>query len=348
MAYTTVNKSTDYFNTKLYTGNGVSGTGITGVGFKPDWLWTKERSSTSSHTSTDIVRGANVSLNQNADGAQATETQSIISFDSDGFTVGSGGGVNQNSETYVGWSWLAGGNQGSSNTDGDITSTVSANTTSGFSIVKYTGNGSASNIGHGLGSALKTIIIKKTSGSADWLVGHNSLHSTLPWKYGINLNNTDARHESGSYFADTAPTASVFRVEANDEVNTSGQTYIAYCFAEKKGFSKFGSYTGNGNNDGSFIYTGYAPAFIMIKRTDSAGGWYMFDSKRPGYNPNASRLLANGTDTDAGTGYLDINSNGFKLRHNAADYNGSGNSYIYMAFAEAPLVGSNNVPANAR
>jgi hypothetical protein len=348
MAYTTINKPSEYFNTVLYTGN-ATGRTISGVGFQPDWTWIKNRSDTSGHRVLDVVRGGTKELIANGTNAEITEAQSLQSWNSDGFVLGTAAGVNANTDNFVSWNWLA-NDAGVSNTDGDITSTVSANTTSGFSIVQYTGNGSASNIGHGLGSALKAIIIKKTSGTADWLVGHNSLHPTLPWKYGINLNNTDAVHESGSYFADTAPTNSVFRVEANDEVNTSGQTYIAYCFAEKKGFSKFGSYVGNGNADGPFIYTGMKPAFILI-RSVSTTNWNMFDNKRSVYNVADETLWSNSADSEAtvGTTYgIDILSNGFKPRTVSSQVNNNNTQIIYMAFAEQPLVGTNNIPTTAR
>ena len=357
MAYTTINKSSDHFNIKLNTGDGTTNKSFTGFGFQPDMIWNKIRSTSYAHWLYDAVRGAGaekeISPNGTAGmGDNDNQTDGYISsFDSDGFSVtgsSSSAYFNQNNETYVNWYWKANGS-GSSNTDGDITSTVSANTTSGFSIVQYTGNGSASNIGHGLGSALKCIIIKKTSATADWLMGHNSLHPTLPWKYGINLNNTDAVHESGSYFADTAPTTSVFRVEANDEVNTSGQTYIAYCFAEKKGFSKFGSYTGNGSNNGAFIYTGFKPAWVIVKRTNTAEGWYIIDNKRTGFNEANYALIAqsNGSE-ETGTNRINLLSNGFKATTSNTAVNASGDTYIYMSFAEAPLVGTNNVPCTAR
>ena len=336
----------DYFNTKLYTGTGAENA-VTGVGFQPDFTWLKNRVTTNHHTLFDAVRGANKVIYSNLDAQQYTVTQELKSFDSDGFTVGTEASANGSGNGIVSWNWKANG-AGSSNTDGDITSTVSANTTSGMSIVKYTGNGSASNIGHGLGSALKCIIIKKITASADWLMGHNSLHPTLPWKYGINLNNTGARHESGSYFADTAPTASVFRVEANDEVNTSGQDYIAYCFAEKQGFSKFGSYIGNANDDGSFVYTGFKPAFVLVKNTAIADNWSMFDNKRIGYNAFNYVLYPDITNVGSNGLPMDILSNGFRWRTSAGMVNGSGQNHIYMAFAEAPLVSSNGVPAVAR
>jgi hypothetical protein len=341
-----INKPNEYFNTKLYTGNG-STNAITGVGFQPDMCWWKMRSGAEEHALGDAVRGATKIVKPDATSAEATSSSYFSSFDSDGFTLGGDSKTNSNGSTYASWNWKANG-AGVSNTDGDITSTVSANTTSGFSIVQYTGNGSASNIGHGLGSALKAIIIKKTSGTADWLVGHNSLHPTLPWKYGINLNNTGTVHESGSYFADTAPTNSVFRVEANDEVNTSGQTYIAYCFAEKKGFSKFGSYTGNGSTDGAFVYTGFKPAFVLVKNASAVHNWFLQDNKRAGYNGANYLLKPNlSGQEDAGT-HIDILSNGFKTIVSSDNCNGSGNNIIYMAFAEQPLVGTNGVPATAR
>jgi hypothetical protein len=350
MAYISFQPS-DYFNTKLYTGNGVSGTGITGVGFKPDWLWTKERSSTSSHTSTDIVRGANVSLNQDSNGAQATETQSIISFDTDGFTVGSGGGVNQSSQTYVGWSWLAGGSQGSSNTDGSINTTyTSVNTTSGFSISTYTGTGSAGTIGHGLGVKPSMILCKRLTGSAEsWVVYHQSLDASAPQDKYLHLNTTDAVGDSAGMWNDTAPTTSVFSVGSTGVSNGSGGTFVAYCFAEKTGFSKFGSYTGNGNADGAFIYTGFKPAFVLIKATD-VDEWRIYDNKRANpFNVIDVRLKANSSDAESsGNNECDFLSNGIKIRSNSGGVGSSGQEYIYMCFAESSIVSSNGVPATAR
>jgi len=349
MAYTDIDKPTDYFNTVTYSGTG-STQSITGVGFQPDWVWGKGRTLAGyNHGLVDSVRGTGKNIYSNLTDAEETYSTGITSFGSDGFSVGSGNVFNNGSNTYVAWNWLA-SNSTASNTDGDITSTVSANTTSGFSIVKYTGNGSASNIGHGLGSALKCIIIKKTSATADWLVGHNSLHPTLPWKYGINLSNTGARHESGTYFADTAPTASVFRVEENNEVNANGATYIAYCFAEKKGFSKAFSYTGNGSTDGSFTYLGFRPAWVMIKRTDSSASWTILDNKRDSFNVTEKRLFpdSNDPDTVGANGNTDFLSNGIKMRTSHLGINVSGGSYIGIAFAESPFVTSTGIPTTAR
>ncbi len=346
MAYTTVNKSTDYFNTKLYTGNGSTNTAQTGVGFQPDWTWIKERSSTSSHILTDAVRGANNSLSSNLTSGNAVETQSLISFDSDGFTVGSGGGVNENSQTYAAWNWKANG-QGSSNSDGSITTTyTSANTTSGFSISTYTGTGANATVGHGLGVAPKVVLIKQTNGTAWWFMYHNDLGTTGK----LNLNTTGYNNDlQASYWNSTAPSSSVFSLGTETSVNGSGQNFVAYCFAEKKGFSKFGSYTGNNNDDGNFIYLGFKPAFIIIKRTNFTKSWLMFDNKRDGYNPDNNQLQPNDTTVEATDDLIDMVSNGFKIRTSSNSFvNTSGGEFIYLAFAEAPIVSSNGVPNTAR
>ena len=351
MAYTNIDKSSLHFNTVLWTADTNDNRAITGVGFQPDLVWLKDRDQAVGHDWYDAVRGAGYFLQSNTTGAQGGVQHGVKSFDSDGFTLGTSWGNISNNDKYVGWNWKAGNSAGSSNTDGDITSTVSANTTAGFSIVKYTGNGSASNIGHGLGAAPKCVIIKKTSASADWLIGHVGNHETLPWKYGINFN-TDAVHESGSYFADTAPTTSVFRVEANSEVNSNGATYIAYCFAEKTGYSKFNKYEGNSDVNGPFIFCGFKPAWVMIKCKGLANqSWTIFNNGLDSFNEMTNTLQANTNGAEDGnTTYNDIDflSNGFKIREDNDNINASGQSYIYMAFAEAPLVGSNNVPCTAR
>ena len=351
MAYTPIDNSDLHFNTVLYTGNGSDAHSITGVGFQPDWVWTKLRSGSDNHGLYDVVRGVNKNLQTNSNYAEQSSSTLLQSFDSDGFTIGTNGEINANSSTYVSWNWKAGNSAGSSNTDGDITSTVSANTTAGFSIVKYTGNGVASNIGHGLGAAPQCIIIKKYSATADWLMGHVGLHPTLPWKYGINLNNTGEVHESGSYFADTVPGTSVFRVEANDEVNTNGQTYIAYCFAEKMGFSKFGAYVGNGNASGPMFYTGFKPGWVLIKKINGGtDSWFLNDVKRQTYNPSQQYMRPNETSAE-GTStahQIDILSNGVKIRSTDTAYNTNGSKYIFLAFAQAPLVASNDSAVTAR
>ena len=344
MAYTTINKSTDYFNTKLWTGTG-SSNAITGVGFQPDWVWIKNRSATESHRIHDAVRGTNKSISSDTNDTQTTTTQDVMSFDSDGFTLGTETAVNANGQNIVGWNWKANG-QGSSNTDGTINTTyTSVNTTSGFSISTYTGTGSNATIGHGLGAVPKMILLKKTSGTANWFVYHSTQGAT---KY-LHLNTTSAVDTASSVWNNTAPTSSLFSVGNSADVNGSGATYVAYCFADIQGFSKASSYTGNGNANGSFIYTGFKPAWIMIKKSDGSGdNWFIFDSKRAGYNVENYYLHPDTAGAEGTTDYLDIVSNGFKLRTSGSDLNGSGKNFIYMAFAEAPLVGSNNVPANAR
>ena len=344
MAYTTINKSTDYFNTKLWTGNDTDNTSITGITFQPDLVWVKNRTSTNSHALFDAVRGATKYIESDTTDAEATGATFLKSFDSDGFTLGSGGRVNADSQNYCGWNWKANG-QGSANTDGSINTTyTSANTTAGFSISKYTGTGSNATIGHGLGVAPKFTIIKRTSGAEEWSVQS----SVIGLSNYLVLNSTNgSAGTSGALIS--AVSSTTLTVDSNSVVNGSGSTYVAYCFAEKTGYSKFGSYTGNGNADGTFIYTGFKPAVIIIKRTDSTGNWNIIDNKRLGRNPNNPRLTPNAnTAEDSADATTDILSNGFKLKSTSQYVNYSGGSYIYMAFAEAPLVGSNNVPCTAR
>ena len=287
MAYTTIDKSSLHFNTKLYTGTG-SELAVTGVGFKPDWTWIKSRSATYDHTLYDVVRGATKQLYSNQTNGQYTEAQGLKSFDSDGFTNGTDAKGNNNGSTYVSWNWLAGGSQGSSNTDGSINTTyTSVNTTAGFSICQWEGTGANATIGHGLGVVPKMYIVKNVDATNDWNVYHHSIGNT----HRLFLNTTQAAEDNASAWNDTSPTSSVFSVSTNTNVNQSGSTMIAYVFAEKTGFSKFGSYTGNGNADGTFIYTGFKPALIIIKK-DATDSWFMYDDKRGDINPNAKGLTA--------------------------------------------------------
>jgi len=346
MAYTTINKGSDYFNTVLYSGN--AGTqSITGVGFQPDFTWVKRRSGATSHGLTDSVRGAGLTLFSDTTGVEQDYSAYFTSFDSDGFSLAIGGNVyNASGSTYASWNWLAGGTA-SSNTDGDITSSVSANTTSGFSIVSYTGNGSAgSTVGHGLSQAPNMIISKRRSGTSNWQVGHDGLTS---WDYYLQgLDTTNAQSNSNNVWNDTAPSSSFYTVGTNVGTNSSGSTYIAYCFHSVKGFSKFGSYTGNGSTDGTFVYTGFKPAFVIMKRTNTTGEWGIFDDKRNTFNVATSELKANASDAEEINGAIDFLSNGFKLRDTALFMNGSGSTYIYMAFAENPFVSSTGTPVTAR
>jgi len=343
MAYTTINKSTDYFNTKLYTGNG--GTqAVTGVGFQPDWVWLKSRSDAYSHQLFDAVRGTTKLLTSEATDAEQT-ISGVTAFGTDGFTVGSDAGSNGNTKTYVSWNWKANG-QGSSNTDGSINTTyTSVNTTSGFSIVSYTGNGTAgATVGHGLGVTPKFLIIKKRNATGYWVVQPPT--ATLTSGY-LNSTGVIDNGATSNFFNNTAMGNSLFTLGSDGYVNTSGATYIAYCFAEKTGYSKFGSYTGNGNADGTFVYTGFKPSFLMVKRTDTADTWIMYDNKRIGYNANNYFLQANSNAAESSSDRFDLLSNGFKPRYDWTPINASGGTYIYMAFGQS-IVGSNNIPATAR
>ena len=348
MAYTTINKSTDYFNTKLYTGNGGTQS-ITGVGFQPDWCWFKRRDGgASNHALQDAVRGVTKFIQSNTNVAEATSSNYLTSFDSDGFSLAGDGDVNQNSGNHVAWNWKAGAGQGSSNTDGSINTTyTSVNTTAGFSICKWTGTGSAGTVGHGLGAVPKMIIVKNLDSAEAWPVYHNGLATDAETDH-IYLNTTDAKGDSASHWNDTAPTSTVFSLGTSSESNKSGSPMIAYCFAEKTGYSKFGSYTANGDVSGGFVYLGFKPSFLMIKRTDDAAGWIIYDNKREGRNTENDYLLASSTSAEGTNNEIDLYSNGFKPREaNRNELNVSGASYVYMAFGQS-LVGSNNVPCTAR
>jgi len=341
MAYTTIKKSTDYFNTKLYTGTGATRS-ITGVGFQPDWVWIKARNYNDNHRIVDAVRGVTKDIYSDLNLAEGTNTNGLTAFGSDGFTLGSDGGYNGNTDNYASWNWLANNTSGSSNTDGSITSTVSANTTSGFSIVSYTGTGSQATVGHGLGATPKWIVVKRLQNAEDWAVYHAS-NGAGTYQ---SLNTTEGKQTNSNRF-NVAPTSSVFTVNTHESVNFA-ENYIAYCFAEKTGYSKFDLYTGNGQADGTFVYTGFKPAFVITKITSGSDNWALWDNKREPFNVNDNilRTDTNSSETSSTSYAVDFISNGFKLRGTDGKINGSGSTYIYMAFAEEPLVGDN--PATAR
>ena len=343
MAFSTIDSPKKYFEAKTYTGTG-STQSITGLSFSPDFVWTKTRSTTFAHGLWDSVRGATKKLSSNSTDAEVTES-GLTAFNSDGFTLGSDAGANQNTGSYISWNWDANG-AGSSNTQGTITSTVSANTTSGFSIVTRTGTGSVGTVGHGLSAVPSMIITKKRSAVDNWGVYHKSLGAT---KY-LCLNLTDASGTSSSPFNNTEPTSSVFTVGTGSTWNASSATFVDYCFAEVKGFSKFGSYTGNGSTDGTFVYTGFKPAFILTKKyTEIGDNWVIFDNKRAGYNVTNYRLYPNVSDAEETTVLpVDLVSNGFKFRAGTGNVNNTGQTYIYMAFAENPFVTSKGLPVTAR
>ena len=344
MAYTTITDPSAYFQTLLYTGNS-SSRSVTFDGnanLQPDWVWVKGRSNSGDHFLFDTNRGVYKNIHSNDTAAEVNNNNSLTAFNSDGFSMGNVGGMNYNSNTYVGWGWKANGGTTASNSDGSITSTVQADTTAGFSIVTWTGTGSNGTVGHGLGKAPDCILFKNYAASENW----TTYHSPLGNGGGMYLNLTNSFNTASSWYSDTSPTSSSFYVGTNSKTN--GGTMVAYCFANLQGYSKFGSYTGNGNADGTFIYTGFKPAWVMIKRTDAVENWIMLDNKREPFNVVTKRLYAdtNGAESTSGT-RMDFVSNGFKLRQSVGDINTSGGTYIYMAFAENPLVATNGVPATA-
>jgi len=346
MAYSGISKPSLHFNTKLYTGTGSSNS-LTGVGFQPDWTWIKKRNGATNHMVVDSVRGVTKTLVTNSTVVEDTDANSLTAFGADGFTVGSTGAVNGNNDTFASWNWKANG-AGSANTDGSTNSTVSVNSTAGFSIVKFSGDPSSSaTIGHGLGVAPSMIITKSRGSTDNWVIYHKNLGASAY----IELDNAGAKGTSGSVYRwnNTAPTNSVFSVGAGSGTNNSSQ--IAYCFAEKKGYSKFGYYEGNGSTNGRFVYTGFKPAFIIYKRYDSGSyNWVLVDNKRGAGDDELIKKYFH-PDTSAAEGsttIMDFLSNGFKLR--IGDTTSNQGSIIFMAFAEEPLVANvgNSIPATAR
>jgi len=338
---TSTTQATDYFNTVLWTGNGSSSRAITGVGFAPDMVWYKSRSNAVSHRLFDKVRGANKELIPNLTDAEYTATDELLSFDSDGFTIGSETGTNANGYTYVGWSWRGNG-AGSSNTAGSITSTVSANTTAGFSVVSWTCNNTANqSIGHGLGSVPKMIITKdRDQGTGfNWAVWFDGFSAN---EY-LLLNTTGARASYSTLWYQTPDSTKFYIGSTGTGVNNATDRIIAYCFAPVAGFSAFSSYTGNGSTDGPFIYTGFRPAFLLIKASSgtsaSGNGWQLSDDVREPYNDeNRTILRPNSSDAEVTDAFpIDFLSNGFKIRNSGTGSNESGTTYIYAAFAENPF-----------
>jgi hypothetical protein len=361
MAYTDIDKPSDYFNTVLYTGNG-STLNVGGLDFTQNFTWIKNRSDGTSHFLYDTIRGAgnDKDLRSNSNGAEGSgdgATHGFMSaFRSDGFTVTQGSGTasitNASGNSYASWNWKAGTsftNDASATGIGTIDSTGSVNTTAGFSICTYTGTGSVGTIKHGLNSAPSCIITKSFSAAEDWGMYHVGIGNTS----NISLNLTSAQYSANSAFwNNTNPTSSVFTVGTHPTINYNTQTMLAYCFADVKGFSKFGSYVGNGSTDGTFIYTGFKPAFFVVKPYSTSGNWYCWDSKRSPINEIDGQYLeldASGAEAStSGVVDLDFLSTGVKLRNTGGGFNGSGVSFIYMAFAENPFVTSTGVPACAR
>ena len=350
MAYTTIDKSTDYFNTVLYTGNGGSNA-ITGVNFQPDFIWCKARSIGYDHRSFNSISGTGKYDDPGNDGVQSSDANSITAFGTDGFTLGSEAGGNVNSQTFVSWNWRAGtsfSNDASATSIGTIDSSGSVSNDSGFSIVSYTGTGSAGTIKHGLSTAPNLFIIKRKDTGNDWRVGSSALTNFVKH---VNLNTSAAESDLAAAFNSTAPTSSVFSVGTSVSTNASSGTFIAYCFAEKQGFSKMGSYEGSGDADGPLIYTGMSTAFVLLKEIDNSNNWMIFDNKRSPFNLRddfISSDIADSETTGNANNRMDMLSNGFKIRGAGSATNRSGSTYIYMSFAESPFVSSGGTPTTAR
>ena len=355
MAYSTIPKGNLYMDAKLYTGNS-STQNITGLDFQPDWVVIKDRSATNSYMTFDAVRGATKLINWNTDAAESTQTPTLTSFNSDGFSIGNNTALNTNGNNLVAWNWKAGGGQGSANTDGSINTTyTSVNTTAGFSISKFTGNATDNaTVGHGLSAVPDMIIGKDLGDTSSWGVWHKDLTNA---GYRLTLSSTAAQSDDPSFFGGssrTTPTSSVFSLGSGGGLNQNGSANIVYCFAQKQGYSKFGKYVGNGNVDGTFVYTGFKPAFVLQKRTDSSStGWGIFDSTRSPSNEMKNMLLANSNAVEdtSNAARIDFLSNGFKFRTTDSWFNGSGNPNIYMAFAKNPFVATSGtlaIPVTAR
>jgi len=331
MAYTTIDNPELYFQVKTYTGNATDDTAITLDGsenMSPNFVWIKDRTNANHHRIYDSVRGATKVIYSSLDQAEGTASTGLKSFDSDGFTVGTGSDENGNGASFVSWNWKE-------------------SATAGFDIVSYTGNGSARTISHSLSAVPHWFIVKARSKSDGWMTYHQK-NTSAPETDFIRLDKTDATTDAVNMWNDTAPTSSVFTVGVDGGVNDNTETYIAYLWSEKKGFSKFSNFVGNGNADGTFVYTGFKPAWLMIKRTDSANSWIIMDTKRNTFNPMGEELKAEENSAGSDATRWDQLSNGFKLRNAGGAVNASGGTYIYMAFAESPFVNSKGIPTNAR
>jgi hypothetical protein len=332
----TIPNGSQYFAATTYTGTG-STLAITnttnGVSFQPDLVWMKIRSSADNSGVFDSVRGVQKRIQTNLTNAENTETAALSSFNSNGFTLGSNGQFNGNGSTYVGWQWKAGGTA-VSNTSGSITSLVSANTTAGFSVITYTGTGANATVGHGLGAVPQFIIVKRRNAVSQWAVYHVSLGNTNT----MYLNLTNTVSSQPTFWNSTTPTSSVISLGTDNTVNGSGDTYVAYCWAPVAGYSSFGSYTGNGSTDGTFVYLGFRPKWLLFRSPDQNTDWMILDASRNLYNPEINGVYADLSNAEDVYLYdTDFVSNGFKLRTSWNNLNQSGVKYIYMAFAENPF-----------
>ena len=347
MAYTTIDDPGEYFNTKLYTGNGSAGHAITGVGFQPDWIWIKDRGATNWHSVRDSVRGTSKQLFTNETNAEETAAY-VTAFGSNGFTLGTNNtDVNASNHTYASWNWKAGTSfSNSAGANGaNLASTGSVSTTAGFSIVSFTGNRDETRtVFHKLNAVPKMIIFKNRASTNGWTIYNETIGNAKK----LTLNNTSAAGNCTACFASTTPTSAVFTVGDDGDTNGGGEAMIAYCFADVQGYSKFGSYIGNGNVSGTFCYLGFKPAWIMFKQTNTTSNWTIYDTTRDTFNVMEDKIHPNTSGAESDFTGLDSLSNGFKFRTTEGTFNASGGSFIYMAFAKNPFVTSTGVPATAR
>ena len=363
----------DHFNTKIYTGNNTAGQSYTGLGFQPDFVWSKSRTAGNYHGAWDSVRGVEKLMYPTVTNAQTTTTDGLSAFGADGITFGANG-TTGDSSNFVNWCWKMGTTSGATFGSADITpSAYSINTTTGQGVYTYSGTGSsAQTVAHGLGIAPDWVIIKRIEDNGH---GWQTTNTKLGFTHTLKIESNGAVSTSTPWWNDTAPTSDVVNIGGDSWNNLSGKTFVMYCFTNKRGYSKFGAYEGNGNNDGPFIYTGFRPAFVIAKRTDSTGNWRVIDNKRNSYNGQYNTLetstsgvqytgsddfgntdlLSNGfkirddyDQVNASTYAIDFLSNGFKIGASNGVINGGGNSYIYTAFAEFPFVSSNSIPTVAR
>tara|TARA_R110002020_G_scaffold285513_1_gene501031 strand:+ start:599 stop:1606 length:1008 start_codon:yes stop_codon:yes gene_type:complete len=333
-AYTTIDDPSAFFKCHLYSGNGSTNAQTfadTDTDMQPDMVWIKSRSDGFSHMLYDAVRGVQKHIKPDSEAAEATDANSLTAFGSDGFTVGTNSDLNNSGDTYVAWCWKE-------------------SATAGFDILSYSGTGSARTQAHSLSAKPNWIIVKKTSASGgSWFV---YLTGGIPATNYVKLNETGATSASSSMWNNTEPTSSVFSLGTSSDVNGDGVTYVAYLWRSVQGFSKFGTYVGNGNADGPMVYTGFSPAYVVVKNAGGDEAWNVWNNKTPGYNVANKNLQPNSTvaeqTSSAGVKEIDFLSNGFKIRGSNTELNQSGNTHIYMAFAEAPFVNSNGVPCTAR
>jgi len=348
--YTAIDDPSAFFQTALYAGTG-SAQSITNDGnsdLQPDFIWIKSRTDgTANHHAHNTNVATTRTLFVNKTDFEETQSQSVTSIQSDGFTLGTWGGNNAASNNFVAWQWKANGGTTSSNTDGSITSTVQANQDAGFSIVTYTGTGSAATVGHGLGVAPKVIIVKARSGVlTSWAVFHKDGSTSDDDTF--VLNSTAAKATYAGFWNNQYPSSSVFGISNDIWLNGNTENFVAYCFAEKQGYSKFGKYVGNGSTNGPFVYTGFKPAFVMIKKSNSTGQWLLFDNARDPFNKVFHQLRIITAAESTITHDIDFLSNGFKIRDIVSNDNGNGDTFIYIAFAENPFVTSTGIMGTAR